>query len=112
MKVITNQGEYATVKRVKGKYYQVQYDNGKSTMILKDRCEELVPISRVKEAEKNLHNLQEKHVKVATEIHKLHFEMSEQIKYISNLKKPSIAKLIDKYRCSLVFERLEKILAL
>ena len=112
MKVITNQGEYATVKRAKGEYYEVQYDNGKSTMILKDRCEELVPISRVKEAEKNLHNLQEKHVKVATEIHKLHFEMEEQIKRIDNISKPSNIAVADSNRCQRVFERLEKILAL
>jgi len=112
MKVITNQGEYATVKRVKGKYYQVQYDNGKSTMILKHRCEELVPISRLKEAEKNLHNLQEKHVKVATEIHKLHFEMEEQIAVIESREELSSAQLVDRYRCKSVWNKLEKILAI
>ena len=112
MKVITNNGEYATVKKAKGEYYQIQYDNGKSTMILKDRCEELVPISRVKKAENNLHNLQEKHVKVATEIHKLHFELGARIKVIESKEGLSNAQLADRFRCKRVFEGLEKILAL
>ena len=119
MKVITNQGEYATVKKAKGEYYEVQYDNGKSTMILKDRCEELVPISHLKaiqeELEMNrsaLFESHEKHVKVATEIHKLHFELGEQIDYYSGQEHLNEKQLIDRYRCTTVFNRLVEILGL
>jgi vacuolar-type H+-ATPase subunit I/STV1 len=112
MKVITNQGEYATVTKVMSNHFEIRCDNGVTKLIEKHRCEELVPISRVKEAEKNLHNLQEKHVKVATEIHKLHFELGEQIEVIESREDLSNAQLADRYRCKRVFEKLEKILAI
>ena len=112
MKVITNQGEYATVTKSMSNHFEIRCDNGVTKLIEKHRCEELVPISRVKEAEKNLHNLQEKHVKVATEIHKFHFELGEQVKRIENISKPSNIAVADSNRCKRVVEKLEKILAL
>ena len=112
MKVITNQGEYATVTKVMSNHFEIRCDNGVTKLIEKHRCEELVLISRVKKAEKNLHNLQEKHVKVATEIHKLHFELGEQIAVIESREELSGAQYADRFRCKRVVEKLEKILAL
>lgn len=112
MKVITNNGEYATVTKVMSNHYEIRCDNGVTKLIEKHRCEELVPMSRVKEAEKNLHNLQEKHIKVATAIHELHFELGEQIEVIESREDLSNAQLTDRYRCKSVWNRLDKILAL
>jgi predicted transcriptional regulator len=112
MKVITNQGEYATVTKSMSNHFEIRCDNGVTKLIEKHRCEVLVPISRVKEVEKNLHNLQEKHVKVATEIHKLHFELGENIECLESKSKLSDVLLADLNRCKRVNDKLEKILSL
>ena len=104
MKVITNQGEYATVTKVMSNHFEIRCDNGVTKLIEKHRCEELVPISRVKEAEKYL--------KVATELKKLHLELGEQIDVIESREDLSMAQLADRYRCKQVVERLEKILGI
>ena len=104
MKVITNQGEYATVTKVMSNHFEIRCDNGVSKLIEKHRCEELVPISRVKEAEKYL--------KVANEIKKLHFELIEQIEVIESKEKLSNAQLVDRYRCKSVLNKLDEMLAI
>ena len=104
MKVITNQGEYATVTKVMSNHFEIRCDNGVSKLIEKHRCEELVPISRVKEAEKYL--------KVANEIKKLHFDLSEQIEVIESRENLSNSQLVDRYRCKSVMNKLDEILAI
>ena len=43
MIVITHNGEYAKVTKVMSNHFEVTFFNGKSTLINKNSCEELVP---------------------------------------------------------------------
>ena len=104
MKVITNQGEYATVTKVMSNHFEIRCDNGVAKLIEKHRCEELVPISRVNEAEKYL--------KVSNEINKLRFELIEQIEVIESREKLNNSQLVDRYRCKSVLNKLDEILAI
>lgn len=88
MKVITNTGEYATVTKVMTNHYQLRYDNGKGGMIERNRCEELVPISRVKEAEQNVIKATEQTMRLAVEMNKLHTMLQEELHELKNAKTP------------------------
>ena len=119
MKIITNQGEYATVTKTMSNYYEIRCDNGVTKLIENHRCEELVPISQLKACQeelemnrKALYQRHEKHLKVANELKKLQFELGEQIESIESREDLSMAQLADRYRCKQVVERLEKILGI
>ena len=112
MKVLVNNGKYATVTKVNSNHFEVKYDNGKTTLVEKHRCEELIPRKKFDEAQKQLNETNEKLLKVAKEIHKLHFELEEQIDMYDRWKELSSAQLADRYRCKSVSVELQKILEL
>ena len=88
MKVITNQGKYATVTRVMTNHYELRYDNGKGGMIERSRCEELVRISRLKEAEQNAIKATEQAMKLAVDMNKLHTMLQDELQELKNAKTP------------------------
>ena len=119
MKVITNTGEYATVTKVMANHFEIRYDNRKIGIIQRSRCEELVPIHMLKACQEELemtrnalHKSHEKHLKVATKIHKLHFELGEQINHYNSQEDLNMKQLTDRYRCRSVWNKLEEILAI
>ena len=88
MKVITNTGEYATVTKVMSNYYELRYDNGKGGMIERNRCEELVPMSKLKEAEQNVIKATEQTMRLAVDINKLHTLLQDELQKLKNAKTP------------------------
>ena len=88
MKVITNQGKYATVTKVMTNHYQLRYDNGKVGMIERSRCEELVRISKLKEAEKSAIKATEQAMKLAVDMNKLHTMLQDELRELKNAKTP------------------------
>ena len=88
MKVITNKGEYATVTKVMSNHFEIRCDNGVTKLIEKHRCEELVPISRVKKYEQNVIEATEQTMKLAVEINMLHTMLQEELKKIDGYNTP------------------------
>ena len=88
MKVITNQGKYATVTRVMTNHYELRYDNGKVGIIERSRCEELVRISKLKSAEQNVIKANEQTMKLAVEMNKLHTMLQDELQELKNAKTP------------------------
>ena len=88
MKVITNQGKYATVTKVMTNHYELRYDNGKGGMIERSRCEELVRISKLKEAEQNAIKATEQTMKLAVEMNKMQTELQDELNNIDRYKTP------------------------
>ena len=88
MKVLVNNGKYATVTKVMSNHFEVKYDNGKSALVEKHRCQELVPISRVKEAEQSAIKATEQMMRLAVEMNKLHTRLQEELHELKNAKTP------------------------
>ena len=88
MKVITNQGKYATVTRVMTNHYELRYDNGKVGMIERSRCEELVRISKLKAAEQDVIKATEQTMRLAVDMNKLHTMLQEELHELKNAKTP------------------------
>ena len=88
MKVLVNNGKYGTVIKVMANHFEVKYDNGKTALIEKHRCEELVPISKLKEAEKGLIKATEQTMRLAVEMNKLHTQFQEELKELESVKTP------------------------
>jgi hypothetical protein len=88
MKVITNTGEYATVTKVMSNHFEIRCDNGVTKLIEKHRCEELVPISKLKEAKKNVIKATEQTMRLAVEMNKLHTLLQDELQELENAKTP------------------------
>ena len=88
MKVITNTGEYATVTKVMANHFEIRYDNRKIGIIQRSRCEELVPISKLKAAEQDVIKATEQTMRLAVEMNTLHTMLQEQLQELKNSKTP------------------------
>ena len=88
MKVITNQGEYATVTKVMSNHFEIRCDNGVTKLIERHRCEELVPISQLKACQEERKKATEQTMNLAVKVNKLQTELQEELNNIDGYKTP------------------------